>query len=182
MLEIEESSDDGDEYDYSPSREEWRLTSAQGEHEFEVTHEGWQSRAVIRHRIAVPANLAERAARQRNGYLDAEFEITLSHNSRRIDVAVCLDNQANDHRVRVLIPTPFMTEEVLADTQFGSITRPVQDAAMENWREEGGKKRRFPSGIYLTTPYCRKNETGLRYLPRGCVNLKSWAMNKKHLL
>jgi hypothetical protein len=27
VLEIEESSDDGDEYDYSPSREEWRLTS-----------------------------------------------------------------------------------------------------------------------------------------------------------
>ncbi|NEM19236.1 alpha-mannosidase, partial [Escherichia coli] len=35
-LEIEESSDDGDEYDYSPSREEWRLSSAQGEHEVEV--------------------------------------------------------------------------------------------------------------------------------------------------
>lgn len=39
VLEIEESSDDGDEYDYSPSREEWRLTSAQGEHEVEVIHE-----------------------------------------------------------------------------------------------------------------------------------------------
>src|SRR5690606_20892313 len=46
VLEIEESSDDGDEYDYSPSREEWRLTSAQGEHEVEVIHEAWQSRAV----------------------------------------------------------------------------------------------------------------------------------------
>ncbi len=163
VLEIEESSDDGDEYDYSPSREEWRLTSTQGEHEFEVTHEGWQSRAVIRHRIAVPANLAERAARQRNGYLDAEFEITLSHNSRRIDVAVCLDNQANDHRVRVLIPTPFMTEEVLADTQFGSITRRCRTRRWKTGGRRGGKKHRFPSGIYLTTPYCRKNETGLRF-------------------
>ena len=66
---------------------------------------------------------APRAARQRNGYLDAEFEITLSHNSRRINVAVCLDNQANDHRVRVLIPTPFTAQEVLADTQFGTVTR-----------------------------------------------------------
>ena len=65
VLEIEESSDDGDEYDYSPSREEWRLTSAQGEHQVDVIHEARQSRAVIRHRIAVPANLSERAARQR---------------------------------------------------------------------------------------------------------------------
>ena len=109
VLEIEESSDDGDEYDYSPSREEWRLTSAQGEHQVEVIHEGWQSRAVIRHQIAVPANLAERAAGQRSGSLGAEVEITLSHHSRRIDVAVRLDNQADDHRVRVLIPTPFIT-------------------------------------------------------------------------
>ena len=167
VLEIEESSDDGDEYDYSPSREEWRLTSTQGEHEFEVTHEGWQSRAVIRHRIAVPANLAERAARQRNGYLDAEFEITLSHNSRRIDVAVCLDNQANDHRVRVLIPTPFMTEEVLADTQFGSITRPVQDAAMENWREEGWKEAPVPVWNLLNYAVLQEKRNGLALFTEG---------------
>ncbi|VDZ80096.1 Alpha-mannosidase [Salmonella bongori] len=96
VLEIEESSDDGDEYDYSPSREEWRLTSAQGEHDVEVIREGWQSRAIIRHRMAVPANLAERSAHQQNGYLQTNIEVTLSHNSRRIDVTVHLDNQADD--------------------------------------------------------------------------------------
>lgn len=167
VLEIEESSDDGDEYDYSPSREEWRLTSAQGEHEFEVTHEGWQSRAVIRHRIAVPANLAERAARQRNGYLGAEFEITLSRNSRRIDVAVRLDNQADDHRVRVLIPTPFATREVLADTQFGTISRPVQDAAMQNWQEEGWKEAPVPVWNLLNYAVLQEKRNGLALFTEG---------------
>ncbi|ENK7138359.1 mannosylglycerate hydrolase [Enterobacter roggenkampii] len=167
VLEIEESSDDGDEYDYSPSREEWRLTSAQGEHEVEVIHEGWQSRAVIRHRIAVPANLAERAARQRNGYLDAEFEITLSHNSRRIDVAVRLDNQADDHRVRVLIPTPFATREVLADTQFGTISRPVQDAAMQNWQEEGWKEAPVPVWNLLNYAVLQEKRNGLALFTEG---------------
>ena len=167
VLEIEESSDDGDEYDYSPSREECRLTSAQGEHEFEVTHEGWQSRAVIRHRIAVPANLAERAARQRNGYLDAEFEITLSRNSRRIDVAVRLDNQADDHRVRVLIPTPFATREALADTQFGTISRPVQDAAMQNWQEEGWKEAPVPVWNLLNYAVLQEKRNGLALFTEG---------------
>ena len=167
VLEIEESSDDGDEYDYSPSREEWRLTSAQGEHEVEVIHEGWQSRAVIRHRIAVPANLAERAARQRNGYLDAEFEITLSRNSRRIDVAVRLDNQADDHRVRVLIPTPFATREVLADTQFGTISRPVQDAAMQNWQEEGWKEAPVPVWNLLNYAVLQEKRNGLALFTEG---------------
>ncbi|UWX94537.1 mannosylglycerate hydrolase [Enterobacter mori] len=179
VLEIEESSDDGDEYDYSPSREEWRLTSAQGEHDVEVTHEGWQSRAAIRHRIAVPANLAERAARQRNGSLNVEFDVTLSHNSRRIDVAVRLDNQANDHRVRVLIPTPFMTEEVLADTQFGSLTRPVQDAAMATWHEEAWKEAPVPVWNLLNYAVLQEKRNGLALFTEGLREFEVVGDDKK---
>ncbi|MCK7164929.1 mannosylglycerate hydrolase [Enterobacter cloacae] len=167
VLEIEESSDDGDEYDYSPSREEWRLTSAQGEHQVDVIHEAWQSRAVIRHRIAVPANLSERAARQRKGSLEVAFDITLSHNSRRIDVAVRLDNQADDHRVRVLIPTPFTTQHVLADTQFGTITRPVQDAAMQRWEEEGWKEAPVPVWNLLNYAVLQEKRNGLALFTEG---------------
>lgn len=147
ILALEEGSDDGDEYDYSPAREEWLLTSTTAKPEYEVIHDAWQSRVVIRYTLAVPANLAERSARQRNGTLGVEIAVTLSHNSRRIDVEVALDNQADDHRVRVLIPTPFTTDVVLADTQFGAVTRPVQDSAMENWQEEGWKEAPFRSGI-----------------------------------
>ncbi len=179
VLEIEESSDDGDEYDYSPSREEWRLTSAQGEHEVEVTHEGWQSRAAIRHRIAVPANLAERAARQRNGSLNVEFDVTLSHNSRRINVAVRLDNQADDHRVRVLIPTPFMTEDVLADTQFGSLTRPVQDAAMATWQEEGWKEAPVPVWNLLNYAVLQEKRNGLALFTEGLREFEVVGDDKK---
>jgi mannosylglycerate hydrolase len=179
VLEIEESSDDGDEYDYSPSREEWRLTSAQGEHQVKVTHEGWQSRAAIRHRIAVPANLAERAARQRNGYVDAEFEITLSHNSRRIDVEVRIDNQSDDHRVRVLIPTPFTTQEVLADTQFGTLTRPVRDAAMASWQEEGWKEAPVPVWNLLNYAVLQEKRNGLALFTEGLREFEVVGDDKK---
>ena len=179
VLEVEESSDDGDEYDYSPSREEWRLTSAQGEHDVEVVHEGWQSRAIIHHRIAVPANLAERSARQRKGSLDVEFEVTLTHNSRRIDVDVRLDNQADDHRVRVLIPTPFTTQEVLTDTQFGSITRPVQDPAMENWQEEGWKEAPVPVWNLLNYAVLRERRNGLALFTEGLREFEVVGENKK---
>ena len=179
VLEIEESSDDGDEYDYSPAREEWRLTSAQGEHQVEVTHEGWQSRAVIRHRIAVPANLAERTARQRNGSLSAECEITLSHNSRRIDVAVRLDNQADDHRVRVLIPTPFTAQEVLADTQFGTVTRAAQDPAMQNWQEEGWKEAPVPVWNLLNYAVLQEKRNGLALFTEGLREFEVVGEDKK---
>ena len=166
-LEIEESSDDGDEYDYSPSREEWRLTSAQGEHEVEVIHEAWQSRAVIRHRMAVPADLAERSARQQTGTLEAELTVTLSHNSRRIDVEARLVNHADDHRVRVLIPTPFTTDTVLADTQFGSLTRPVQDEAMANWQEEGWKEAPLPVWNLLNYAVLQERRNGMALFTEG---------------
>ncbi|TCB93813.1 mannosylglycerate hydrolase [Enterobacter wuhouensis] len=179
VLEMEESSDDGDEYDYSPSREEWRLTSAQGQHDVEVTHEGWQSRAVIRHRMAVPANLTERSARQQNGALGAEIAVTLSHNSRRIDVEVRLDNQADDHRIRVLIPTPFSTQEVLADTQFGSITRPVQDEAMETWQEEGWKEAPVPVWNLLNYAVLRERRNGLALFTEGLREFEVVGDDKK---
>jgi len=166
-LEIEESSDDGDEYDYSPSREEWRLTSAQGEHEVKVIHEAWQSRAVIRHRMAVPADLAERSARQQTGTLEAELTVTLSHNSRRIDIEARLGNHADDHRVRVLIPTPFTTDTVLADTQFGSLTRPVQDEAMANWQEEGWKEAPLPVWNLLNYAVLQERRNGMALFTEG---------------
>jgi len=166
-LEIEESSDDGDEYDYSPSREEWRLTSTQGEHEVEVIHEAWQSRAVIRHRMAVPADLAERSARQQTGTLEAELTVTLSHNSRRIDVEARLGNHVDDHRVRVLIPTPFTADTVLADTQFGSLTRPVQDEAMANWQEEGWKEAPLPVWNLLNYAVLQERRNGMALFTEG---------------
>ncbi|MBJ9238790.1 mannosylglycerate hydrolase [Citrobacter braakii] len=167
VLEIEESADDGDEYDYSPSREEWRLTSADADVQHQVIHEAWQSRAVIRYRMAVPLNLSERSARQRNGELGVEITVTLSHNSRRVEVDVHLDNQADDHRVRVLIPTPFATHEVLADTQFGSVMRPVQDEAMAHWQEEGWKEAPVPVWNLLNYAALQEGRNGLAVFSEG---------------
>lgn len=167
VLEIEESADDGDEYDYSPSREEWLLTSAGTDFEHEVIHEAWQSRAIIRYRMAVPANLRSRAARQRDGELGVEIVVTLSHNSRRIDVDVHLDNQADDHRVRVLIPTLFTTSTVLADTQFGTISRSVQDEAMAHWQEEGWKEAPVPVWNLLNYAALQEGRNGLAVFSEG---------------
>ncbi|SUX86623.1 alpha-mannosidase [Citrobacter koseri] len=179
ILALEEGSDDGDEYDYSPAREEWLLTSTTAKPEYEVIHDAWQSRVVIRYTLAVPANLAERSARQRNGTLGVEIAVTLSHNSRRIDVEVALDNQADDHRVRVLIPTPFTTDVVLADTQFGAVTRPVQDSAMENWQEEGWKEAPVPVWNMLNYAALQEERNGLALFTEGLREFEVIGEGKK---
>ncbi|MBE8219587.1 alpha-mannosidase, partial [Leptospira borgpetersenii serovar Ballum] len=94
VFELEESSDDGDEYDYSPAREEWVLRSGAQAATHQIIHEAWQSHAIISLAMPVPVNLAARAARKCDGRLDAQLRITLSHDSPRIDVEVTLNNQA----------------------------------------------------------------------------------------
>ena len=108
--------------------------------------------------------------------------VTLSHNSRRIDVDINLDNQADDHRLRVLIPTPFNTDGDLADTQFGSLTRPVNDSAMNNWQQRRLEKRRFRYGI--CSNYVALQETGVTAwlsLAKGLREFLKSSVKKKPL-
>ncbi|MDK1231459.1 mannosylglycerate hydrolase [Cronobacter turicensis] len=167
VFELEESSDDGDEYDYSPARAEWVLRSGTQTAEHQIIHEAWQSHATIRLAMNVPVNLAARAARQCNGYLEAQLRVTLSHNSPRIDVAVTLNNQADDHRVRLRIPTPFACEQVLTDTQFGSVYRPVEDDAMARWEEEVWEEAPVPVWNFLNYAALEQQGQGIALFTEG---------------
>ncbi|MCG6508047.1 alpha-mannosidase, partial [Vibrio parahaemolyticus] len=136
---------DGDEYDYSPSRHEWLLYSDEFKADVNVKHEGFQSVASIMLRMNVPQDLSEREARSgQNGFVDVDCQVVLKQGSRRIEVRMVLDNQADDHRVRVLVPTPFVSETVVADNQFGLITRPTNDPEMANWEADGWKEAPVP--------------------------------------
>ena len=167
VLEFEDGSDDGDEYDYSPSREEWLLTSSMGKHRHSVTHDAWQSRAVLRTTLAVPLNLAERSARKTSGSVAFETTVTLSHHSRRVEFDVKVTNQADDHRVRMRIPVPYKAERVLTDTQFGSLSRPVQDDAMNVWQEEGWKEAPVPVWNLLNYAAVQDGQNGLAIFTEG---------------
>lgn len=145
VLRIEDGSDDGDEYDYSPSRHEWLLYSDEFKADVTVKHEGFQSVASIMLRMNVPQDLIEREARSgQNGFVDVDCQVVLKQGSRRIEVRMVLDNQADDHRVRVLVPTPFVSETVVADNQFGLITRPTNDPEMAHWEADGWKEAPVP--------------------------------------
>ncbi|EGU31065.1 alpha-mannosidase [Vibrio ichthyoenteri ATCC 700023] len=167
-LRIEDGSDDGDEYDYSPSRQEWLLYSDEFQAHTEIKHEGFQSVANIKLRMAVPANLLEREERTgQNGFLDVDCQVVLKQGSRRIEVRMELDNQADDHRVRVLIPTPFVSETVVADNQFGLITRPTNDPAMEVWEQEGWKEAPVPVYQLMNFAAVENSAGGMALMTNG---------------
>ncbi|PMG98436.1 mannosylglycerate hydrolase [Vibrio lentus] len=168
VLRLEDGSDDGDEYDYSPSRQEWLLYSDEFPVETSIDHQGFQSVAYIAFRMNVPANLAEREERTgQNGFVEAQCQVVLKQGSRRIEVRMELDNQADDHRVRVLVPTPFVSETVVADNQFGCITRPTNDPAMAVWEEEKWKEAPVPVYQLMNFAALENGEAGMAIMSNG---------------
>jgi alpha-mannosidase len=59
--------------------------------------------------------------------------VTLRHNSPRLDIATTFDNQARDHRLRVLFPTDIQTEVAAADGHFDVIERPIAIPDRPDW-------------------------------------------------
>ncbi|PMM36448.1 mannosylglycerate hydrolase [Vibrio splendidus] len=168
VLRLEDGSDDGDEYDYSPSRQEWLLYSDEFPVETSINHQGFQSVANIAFRMNVPANLAEREERTgQNGFVEAQCQVVLKQGSRRIEVRMELDNQADDHRVRVLVPTPFVSETVVADNQFGCITRPTNDPAMAVWEEEKWKEAPVPVYQLMNFAALENGKAGMAIMSNG---------------
>ncbi|MFA0505205.1 mannosylglycerate hydrolase [Vibrio sp. 10N.222.54.B12] len=168
VLRLEDGSDDGDEYDYSPSRQEWLLYSDEFPVETSIDHQGFQSVANIAFRMNVPANLAEREERTgQNGFVEAQCQVVLKQGSRRIEVRMELDNQADDHRVRVLVPTPFVSETVVADNQFGCITRPTNDPAMAVWEEEKWKEAPVPVYQLMNFAALENGKVGMAIMSNG---------------
>ncbi|MFS1492382.1 mannosylglycerate hydrolase [Vibrio splendidus] len=168
VLRLEDGSDDGDEYDYSPSREEWLLYSDEFPVETSIDHQGFQSVANIAFRMNVPANLAEREERTgQNGFVETQCQVVLKQGSRRIEVRMELDNQADDHRVRVLVPTPFVSETVVADNQFGCITRPTNDPAMAVWEEEKWKEAPVPVYQLMNFAALESGKAGMAIMSNG---------------
>ncbi|MEZ9145362.1 mannosylglycerate hydrolase [Vibrio sp. 10N.286.52.C3] len=167
-LRLEDGSDDGDEYDYSPSRQEWLLYSDEFPVETSIDHQGFQSVANIAFRMNVPANLTEREERTgQNGFVEAQCQVVLKQGSRRIEVRMELDNQADDHRVRVLVPTPFISETVVADNQFGCITRPTNDPAMAVWEKEKWKEAPVPVYQLMNFAALENGKAGMAIMSNG---------------
>ncbi len=151
VLLLEDGSDDGDGYDYSPAEDDWVLTSGEETADIRCQRGAYSHRARIQVSMAVPANLESRRARRRDGRVEAVFELELQAGSPVLKLRVTVDNQADDHRLRLLVPGQDCGGFSVSDNQFGVIRRPVRDEAMDVWEKEGWSER--PDSIYPFLSY-----------------------------
>ena len=123
---FEDSGDAGDEYNYSyPERDEWILSEQRRAH---VTlEERGPLRGAIRieHRMMVPASASpdEKSRSSQKVELVVSTVLSMTQQSKRLDIRTTVHNTAKDHRLRALFVTGIATDESFADTPFAVIQR-----------------------------------------------------------
>jgi mannosylglycerate hydrolase len=148
VFSLDDTADDGDEYDFSPLAGETPLSSLgnvvsktsviehvnefvlTSEYGFEVPKELTSDRKRATEKVALPIKLTLRVPKK----------------NQLIFVSLTVDNKAKDHRLRVLVPSGIASQMSIASNQFGSIKRPVVDPAIHVWEKENWDER--PDAIY----------------------------------
>ncbi len=137
-----DGGDVGDLYNYCPPAQDTLISQPVEPPKITLTNDG-PVRATLRISAhwslphACAANRAERAKRMSNCPIVSE--ISLVPGLRRIDIRTTVENEAKDHRLRVLFPVPYTVDTVAADGTFEVRTRPVavaRPAEVTEWIEE----------------------------------------------
>ena len=151
VLKLEDGSDDGDGYDYSPLENDFIITSENVKADIHVSKEGYKSVGCISYKLDCPKDLESRKQKKLDSSINVQFDIELFDDSPFININVTVDNQAKDHRLRVLIPNGIHGQNSISDNQFGMIKRPVVDEAIKVWKKDNWSER--PDSIYPMLSY-----------------------------
>jgi mannosylglycerate hydrolase len=151
VLLLEDGSDDGDGYDYSPLKDDYVLTSQDVKANISIQKNGYKTTAIIEYDFDLPQDLQSRRLRKKDSSIHVKLNIELKEKSSYIDIQAHIDNKIKDHRLRVLIPTSLQGKMSVSDHQFGMMKRPVYDDAMKVWEKEKWSER--PDSIYPMLSY-----------------------------
>lgn len=151
VLLVEDGSDDGDEYDFSPLADDFVVYSNDVKANIEVINRSLSSEIKINYTMSIPKDLDSRKAKKIDGSMDIGISVKIDNCKPFINLEFDVNNKAYDHRVRVLVPTEINSIVSVSDNQFGSIKRDVYDDAMLVWKKEDWDER--PDAIYPMLSY-----------------------------
>lgn len=150
-LRFEDEADVGDEYDYSPPADPAAaatLTFDTPTGAPKVIADG-PVRATVRlsYLLRLPQRISEDRLR-REGVVEmpVTLDVSLDAGTHRVDLAVELDNHAEDHRLRLVVASGTRADMVFADGHFTVLERPVEPPAAVGWYQRpsgSGHHRRF---------------------------------------
>ncbi|SHH66662.1 mannosylglycerate hydrolase [Clostridium grantii] len=146
VLLIEDGADDGDEYDFSPLLDDYIVTNENVKADVTMTQNEFFGNIDINYSLNIPKDIESRKKKICDSVMNVKISLRIPMNKASMEVNFNINNQSGDHRVRAYVPTAIKSGFSVSDNQFGSIERPVIDAAMEVWEKERWNER--PDSIY----------------------------------
>jgi len=135
---FEDSGDTGDEYNYSPPQEDRAINSVNGTASIELLESGPVAATIkVSMQLSLPKGLSE-DRRKRSGeetVCPITSFVRLCPGAPRVDIKTVVENTAEDHRLRVLVPTDLVTDSSYADGPFDVVKRPVELPQVEVSKE-----------------------------------------------
>ncbi len=123
---FEDGGDAGDEYNYSPPRNDVIFTSQGVAAKLNCLERGpLRATLEIALTLSLPEGLTEsrRQRSRRRVRLPIRTRVSLYHDQPWVEFQTTVENTAKDHRLRVLFPSGFRTNISYADSQFGLTRR-----------------------------------------------------------
>lgn len=166
-LHVEESGDEGDTYDYSPAYFDNIHHLFFETAEVAIQSGKFLSTMSVTGSWFVPKDLAARKAQKVDTEIEYTLTLSLKNDSKRVDMKLSLNNQALDHRMRLVVKTPVKSQVSYADTLFGIVERNNNDPHIHDWRELGWKEE--PTEIYPMIHYANTHdlETSWTVMSKG---------------
>lgn len=124
LLVFEDKGDDGDEYNYSPPRIDQVITTQQSVAEIRLVEAtALQTVFEIRHKLSIPARCENHDRVNELAQLPISTYVKLDRGSEVLQFDTHIDNQSDDHMVRVLFSHNHTSQQSLSEDHFGSILR-----------------------------------------------------------
>ena len=136
VLRLVDGGDAGDNYNYSPPPEDWKISSDGCLTQWHSARGPLHDTLTLNWHIPAPADAAAREARCCNAGLHATLILSLPHDQPWLDVEVEVNNRLRDHRLQVEIPVGVTQAFHYADQPFGLIQRENQPVALQQWQAE----------------------------------------------
>lgn len=137
-ISLENSGDEGDNYDYSyPTNDLFVANDFSSAKVVSCQSSIYYSEIILEGEMKIPANLLEREKKTCSSTLKYNIKVSLKANDSIVYVSGTFNNNALNHRVRVLVNANMPSKFSYDGTAFGYIKRETLSPAKQDWRKNG---------------------------------------------
>ncbi|MDO4670475.1 MAG: glycoside hydrolase family 38 C-terminal domain-containing protein [Aerococcus sp.] len=134
FLYFNDGGDEGDNYDYSPPFMDHQLTLTLAAAQGTVRVGEYFQELSLKGQWRLPSDLSHRMYSECDTTCDYTLTLTLYADDPLLHFDLTLNNQAKDHRLRLILDTPIQATMSYTDTPFGYIERPIGDPHLYDWQ------------------------------------------------